>query len=76
MLALAQPPRFSTTSASSLPCGAACLTSSAAADVASDVRALHIRAALALAGQPDDHGLSERLPLWTEELPAAATATC
>ena len=40
----------------------------AATDVASDVRALHIRAALALAGQPDDHGLGGRLPLWCEEL--------
>lgn len=40
----------------------------AATDVASDVRALHIRAALALADQPDDHGLDERLPIWSEEL--------
>jgi len=36
--------------------------------VPSDVRAVHIRAALALADQPDDHGLGERLPIWTEEL--------
>jgi len=40
----------------------------AATDVASDVRALHIRAALALADRPDDHGLGERLSLWSEEL--------
>ncbi len=40
----------------------------AATDVASDVRALHLRAALALADQPDDHGLGERLPIWSEEL--------
>jgi hypothetical protein len=40
----------------------------AAVEVASDVRALHIRAALALAGRPEDHGLGERLPIWTEEL--------
>jgi len=40
----------------------------AATEVPSDVRALHLRAALALAGQPDDHGLGERLPIWTEEL--------
>jgi len=40
----------------------------AATEVPSDVRALHLRAALAVAGQPDDHGLSERLPIWTEEL--------
>ncbi|MGO8686103.1 MAG: hypothetical protein ACLQT7_02805 [Candidatus Dormibacteria bacterium] len=40
----------------------------AATEVASDVRALHIGAALALADQPDDQGLGERLPVWSEEL--------
>lgn len=39
-----------------------------ATQVPSDVRALHIRAALALSGQPGGQGLVERLPLWSEEL--------
>lgn len=40
----------------------------AATDVPSDVRALHIRAALALHDQPQHHGLRQQLTLWSEEL--------
>lgn len=40
----------------------------AATDVPGDVRALHIRSALALADQAGDHGLGGRLPIWSEEL--------
>ncbi len=39
-----------------------------ATDVASDVRALHIRAALALADGPNPLGLERYLPLWSEQL--------
>ena len=40
----------------------------AATDVPSDVRALHIRAALALNADPHHHGLRQHLALWSEEL--------
>ncbi len=40
----------------------------AATAVPADVRALHIRAALATLGSADDHGLVEILPEWVEEL--------
>ena len=39
-----------------------------ATDVASDVRALHIRAALALGDESNAHGLQRLLPLWSEQL--------
>ena len=39
-----------------------------ATDVASDVRALHIRAALALGDAPDPLGLRRQLPPWSEQL--------